>query len=439
MKVTHNERAILWLMGISTLPFLFLLSTVDYSLVREDPQLFQATFLSVLANVLGFIAALFFFWQILIGTRHFTKYLTLDTVWVNKLHRTIGTYGILFVLSHPLLEAYAYLKSVPWLFTFDFSTELETFISLGRLALYCFLVIWITSAILRKKMKFRPWKYIHYLSYPLMGFVFFHALEIGTFLQTYPWIRAFWFAILLAYIAIVIIRIAIGGGLGKRIYKVINIEHVSDSIILLHLSPSSAAIAKPDVGQYAYLQTSRFHEAHPFTVMDIDPETNELIFGIKTLGKFTRKLGNFSIGSTLLVDGPYGTFTREGRADEKKIVIAGGIGVTPFVRFAKEYGKGMTFIHCNRTEKDIVRRDDLLSAAERYFDIIEHPDASERPYVIKGRLTPELLEQIIHSDRLMHTPVFICGSPMFIGIMKKILSEAGVPKSHLYSEELGFL
>lgn len=438
MKPIRNEHVLLWLMGLSTLPFLYLFTKVDYSLLQTNTPLFWPSFLSVLANILGFIASLFFFWQILIGTRHFTKYLTINTVWVNKLHRILGTYGIVFILAHPLLETWTYLKTIPWLFTFSFHNQLEFHVSLGRIALVLFLIIWITSAILRSKIKFHPWKYIHYLSYPLMAFVFIHALDIGTFLNTEPFIRTIWFTMLLTYLVLVGLRLGIGGGLFKRAYKLTSIEHVGDSIIILRLKPKNQAIDPSRIGQYAYLQISRFHEAHPFTIMDHDEKTGELIFGIRKIGTFTHSLEKLPLGSDLLVDGPYGTFTLEAQNINQKIVIAGGIGVTPFARLARTYGKGMTFIHCNRTDQDIVWREQLKSSAERYIDVLDGSNAPSTPAVMTGRLDMDKLKQIIESDKINRLPFFLCGSPMFVKIMKETLQKAGVPKQHLYSEELGF-
>lgn len=426
-------------MALSALPFLALLSRVDYSLLFTNRPVFVPNFLFVTANLFGFIGALCFFWQILIGTRHFTKFLTSNTVWVNKLHRILGTYGIVFILAHPLLEAYNYLQSIPWIFSFSFGTEEDTHISLGRIALLLFLIIWITSAILRKNIKFRPWKYIHYLSYPLMGFVFIHAFDLGTFLSTIPWVRAYWIGLLITYLLIVAIRLMIGGGLGKKIYKLTHVEHIGDSIIILHLLPSSAKkIQPPRIGQYAYIQLHRFKEAHPFTIMDYNESTGELIFGIRILGNFTRTLNTLTTDAQLLVDGPYGTFTAEAQNSEQKIVIAGGIGITPFVRLAKSFGKGMTFIACSRTIQDVVWRETLMNSAERYVDVIEQADHSPELNMYGGRLNLNLLKQILNNATIPQLPYFICGSPIFITIMKKTLTDAGVSKEQIYAEELGF-
>lgn len=435
MKSIRNEHIILWLMGASTLPFLFLYS----DLLQKDSTTFWPSFIMLSANILGFIASLCFFWQIIIGTRHFTKYITTNTVWVNKLHRVLGTYGIIFILAHPLLEAYTYLKSATWLFDFSFSTEADFHISLGRIALILFLIIWITSAIVRKKLKFHPWKYIHYLAYPLMGFVFIHALEIGTFLQTTPWVKAIWIAMLLTYLILVVLRLSIGGGLWKNSYSLISIEHVGDSIIILRLKPKNNSISSPRIGQYAYLQINRFHEAHPFTVMDFDEKTNELTFGIRMIGPFTRLLASLPVNTKLFIDGPYGTFTQEGQNSTNRIIIAGGIGVTPFVRLAKAHGKGMTFIHCNRTKNDIVYRDILKASAERYIDVLDESSELQIEDALIGRLDLEKIKKIIGETLITQPLFFLCGSPFFVRIMKEILRNAGVPKNHLHSEELGFL
>jgi DMSO/TMAO reductase YedYZ heme-binding membrane subunit len=62
-------------------------------------------------------------------------------------------------------------ENILWIFTPSFITETEFHITLGRFALVLTLIVWITSAIVRSKIKWRPWKYIHLLSYPILFFL----------------------------------------------------------------------------------------------------------------------------------------------------------------------------------------------------------------------------------------------------------------------------
>ena len=39
---------------------------------------------------------------------------------------------------------------------------------MGRFALLAILLIWLSSAIVRGAISYRPWKYLHYLAYPVL-------------------------------------------------------------------------------------------------------------------------------------------------------------------------------------------------------------------------------------------------------------------------------
>lgn len=132
-----------------------------------------------------------------IGNRNIFKIITPHYPSLLKFHIFLGIYGTLLVLIHPILQIYTYGSVL--LFTFpDFANNFQKFISLGRIALLLFLVIWITS-IFRKKMKYKWWLFIHYLSYVLVFFVFIHALGIGTYINHFPLIKAYWLVLFAIY------------------------------------------------------------------------------------------------------------------------------------------------------------------------------------------------------------------------------------------------
>jgi len=391
--------------------------------------------LHILASVVGYVGGILLFTQVVFGSRHIFSFFTKDTVLINKVHKQMGIYGTLLIFSHPILEMVWRGDTLRWLFVPNFSLESETHITFGRFALYLLIIIWVTSAILRSKMKWRPWKYIHLLSYPLVFMVFIHAVDIGSFFEDYIVFRVSWYILFATFVIATLYRIIAWSAYIKERVSIVASHLQNNSILLLRVTlPKN--MQEPEIGQHAYLQTGRFGTEHPFTIMDYHKESHEIFFGMRVGGKFVEEVKNMQVGQSLFIDGPYGVFTREGWNDQEKVIIAGGVGVTPFVRLAREFGSKALFLYANRDIQDALMRDEIKGEVALYRDIVESTNIIDDT-VITGRLTPEVLKTIL-GDKLTKLPFFICGSPLFIEIMKKTLTNLGVEKNRIFYEELGF-
>ena len=159
--------------------------------------------LSKLANLSGFIGAVFLIWQFLIGIRGFIKSITTDYDWAIKIHTFLGIGGGLFVLAHPILQNILVSNSYFYIFNFNFSNKYTTFVSYGRIGFAIFLIVWLSSAVFRKVFTYRLWLYIHYLSYPMLFFTLIHPFKIGTLLNSNQFVLYYWyFLVLISIVAI---------------------------------------------------------------------------------------------------------------------------------------------------------------------------------------------------------------------------------------------
>lgn len=184
---------------VSVLPFLYLFTQIGV----------VGNFTYAFANIAGFIGATFMLWEFILGIRVLAKKITPNPALLMKLHIILGVWGMFFVLIHPILEMLSYAEKITFLFAPDISSAFATHITLGRFALLLVLLLWLTSTFLRQNVSYKQWLNIHYLSYPIMFFVFLHALDIGTFLRNFLLIRIYWFALLIIYIGLVVWRLGV--------------------------------------------------------------------------------------------------------------------------------------------------------------------------------------------------------------------------------------
>ena len=174
---------------ISLLPFLYLFTQTQV----------VGSFAYAFGNIAGFFGAIFFFWEFILGIKDLAKKIAPNSATFVKLHIMLGVWGMFFVLIHPILEIKIYGLSS--LFGYNFLY--------GEIAFFFALLIWITSAFIRNKLSYKKWLNIHYLSYPLMFFVFVHALTMGSFLRTFIFIKGYWFLLLGTYLILVLWRVGI--------------------------------------------------------------------------------------------------------------------------------------------------------------------------------------------------------------------------------------
>lgn len=415
---------------MSTLPFLWLFTQVH---VLADDYLYAV------GNISGLIGAVLLWWQFILGIRFVVKKLSIDYLTLIKTHMQLGIWGSLVVIAHPVIEMNIYGKSIDFLYTLATTTERDFHISLGRAALILLAIVWISSVVLRKKITRRPWLYIHYLTYPMMFFVFFHALDIGSFLLEFPLLKNYWLLLAASYFGIVCYRLVYTINLLQHPFILEKKIIKKDGVTIYKFKPKRNSFKNIHVGQFAYIRTGLLSEAHPFSIMKFDELTGEITFGIKAIGPFTNQLNAIKKGSVVYLDGPYGVFTREGQNNKPKVIFAGGIGVTPFVELVHRFGGKNTYLfYANKKlENALNRKQFKKELGENYHDVISREKRGDNT-CISGRLTAEIINEHVPKVILKQAHFFLCGSPKFMAGVENCLNTLGVPNKNIYKEEFGF-
>ena len=89
-------------------------------------------------------------------------------------------------------------------------------------------------------------------------------------------------------------------------------------------------------GQFLYAtfqQDGIPHESHPFTISSAPGR--ELRIAVKRFGDFTSLLMQLRPGARAQLEGPFGSFRLIGDPAHTQTWIAGGIGITPFLSWAR--------------------------------------------------------------------------------------------------------
>jgi len=201
-------------------------------------------------------------------------------------------------------------------------------------------------------------------------------------------------------------------------------------------------------GQYATISftvNGRPTPARNFSIVNSPTEQGILQFSIRVKGRFTNALTNLKVDDEVKVQGPFGAFVFDSNRDDETIMLAGGIGIAPFmsmIRFASmtNLNNKLKLIYNNRNQIDVPFVDEIKDYAnsnpnfQPTFLVGEGPSDNFAGCNVKnGRITPEVVDQVVknnYADKVF----FICGPPNFMNGMTEILRNKGVSGEDIITE-----
>lgn len=300
------------------------------------------------------------------------------------------------------------------------------------LAVIAFVVL--TSVLLRDRLGFYPWLYTHLSAYLIPPFLFVHSLGLGPNTQETP-LRIYWWFWAAVVAALLGYRLLHAMGLFSARYRVTRAREVAESTTEVTLEPEGRPLlAAP--GQFIYLRHSVREHAHPYTVSGYDPDDDRLSVTVKEEGSQTARIQETREGEQLVLDGLYGVFTRPARVKDLPLVmIAGGIGITPFRRLWQDLERAGTreahLVYGNEVYGEITYQEEL--DALEHVDVVHVLNDEEDFDGEQGLVTLEVLERHLPRDACEYQ-FLMCGPPPMVEKLEEELRDAGVPADQVTHE-----
>lgn len=409
-----------------------LLELVEHS---GQNAIFSRDGLRDLGAACGMAAAILVSFQFIIGAR----LRLLDRIFpLNRqfiFHRFFGGTAALCALMHPLV------MFGPDLIEGNFNDLLCWPVFVGAAALAG---LWGAglAALFRQRLKipFHRWLVMHRLGtlglalFILVHFSFAEGhFEVGMV-----------HAVLIAALSIYGLSFLLNRGV---LYRVTAKQAVGRDTLAFDLAPFTGAGLSHVPGQFvlaAFQAKGLPREEHPWTVSSPPFPDRKLQLTLKKSGDFTARLDVVEVGDRVRIRGPYGAFgpcfQETDAATTNLIMIAGGVGITPFLSLLRCFAQNsdsrkLVLIWSNKTEADILWKDEFERFQKTLPGFTVHHVLTREPSRtgVSGHISADRLKTFL-PDAGSPYQVFICGPGQMMTDIQAQLAELGIDASRIFCE-----
>ncbi len=346
-------------------------------------------------------------------------------------HRLNGYVAIIFLLVHPIFitASHSLESRRNFIAEYGYSLQHESFVWLALIGEILFVTVVASSIyIARKRLKFESWYFVHLMVYVAIVAVSFHQFAIGSSFVGgfHPLARAYWiglYAFVLGNLLIWRFGMPLLNFLihGFKVARIVP-ETTTTTSVYIGLKQLEQWRSRP--GQFVlvrFLAPGFWWQEHPFSLSDI-PNNGEIRLTIRHVGDYTNKIAALPAGTRVVVSGPLGRFTDEVAQTNKRLFVAGGVGITPIrtlIEQAVATKKQSVLVYANRTPDDVVFAAELHALEGKYLKIIEVFSEAPTNYrgetgYVDGQLLRKLVPDMATRD------IYVCGPPP---MMENILND----------------
>lgn len=353
-------------------------------------------------------------------------------------HKTMGIVGFVFVLAHPVILIISNNEFINY-----FNPQENMPRALALSAVTFALILITVSSLWRVSfgLSYEKWRLLHGVLGLLIVFVgITHSVQVSHYLDP------LWKKILLsaavaccAYF-VVHTRIVRPYKNRKKPYEITEIKPERDESYTIVLRPRQGKKMKFTSGQFAWItiNESPFSlQQHPFSFSS-SPDSDFISFTAKASGDFTNSWKHIKRGTTVYLEGPFGSFTL--LPSGNLFMVMGGIGVTPamsMLRTLKDRNdkREITLIYGSSDYENITFREELEELKKALnlnlvHLLMEPPDDWEGE---SGKIDMELLQKYLPEQKETYN-YYTCGPGPLMDITEVNLRELGVDWRSIFSE-----
>ncbi len=212
------------------------------------------------------------------------------------------------------------------------------------------------------------------------------------------------------------------------VFPIMEHKEVANKLFVLKIyAPSIAKTALP--GQFINITVSDFFLPRPIAICATDIRQGAISVIYEAKGKGTKALSAVKSGDNIRIFGPLGNGFNLLPAEEKVVLVGGGIGVTPLLPLAKHFGSNAIAILGFATSSSIILVREFEAAGCKV--ILTTDDGSSKD-AFKGVVTDYMPENIIGAKK-----VYACGPTPMLKSVNLIAESKNIPCEVSLEERMG--
>jgi predicted ferric reductase len=355
-------------------------------------------------------------------------------------HRWMGEAAALLLVAHIVATLIAYASRSTLSDAIVQLTGEEQYMALATVGALGMLLITVLSlGFIRRHLAYETWYFIHLLIYASLALAFAHEIFLGSDLAFDPLARAFWIAVSLIVLLMVIVS-RWGRAIRSimRPLTVLAVTPLNDVAASVELGGRNVTVLRAAAGQFALLRPltpKLVWQPHPYSI-SAAPRVDRIRFTIKALGGASEMMTQLKVGTKVAIEGPYGTKIYEELRGNKLLLIAGGVGIAPVRSLLEDFSSDAQpiVIYRARRAAEIVHYDELVAlAASRNGRII--PVVGRTSDLGGGNpFDPEVMRALVPdvAERI----AVVCGSQPMINAAFNCLCDCGMDPADIHFERI---
>jgi predicted ferric reductase len=407
-----------------------------------------ADYLNVIGRITGLLGTYLVLWELVLMSR--VPWLD-DAFGMERLvvlHRRNGYLLIGLLAAHAIAQTIGYALDNGFGLVQqlgDFIDHYEGLVPATAALIVLIVVTGLSMSIARRRLSYQTWYFIHLYAYLAIALAFAHELVVGIDFIHAPLAVAYWWALYAVVIAALLV-FRVGRPLlryERHRFQVEHVEREAYEAISVYVTGRDVATMRFDAGQFfiwRFLDRGRWHEAHPFSISS-GPGLPRLRFTTKLGGDYSAGLEALRPGTPVILEGPFGRFTRDACVRSKALLVGGGIGIAPIRPLAEALaadGVDVCVLYRCRRRRDIAFHGELDALASRYKVRVEYLVSDRGPlgWTHADWFRPDNLQRLVPDVR--DREIFICGPTGMTRHLARTLGSMGVGAAQIHTEAFDF-
>ena len=356
-------------------------------------------------------------------------------------HRRIAPYAVSLISLHVLSMILGYAQMLQtsvvhmlWTFWVNYPDMLASSVGYGLLLMAAFTSIRIA----RSKMMYETWWIVHLYTYLGLGLAFMHQIRTGVMFIGHARTIELWTTLWIATGALIVL-LRIGVPLVRNSQyqlRVANVVQEAPNVYSLTVTGKNIkkmAVSGGQFFQWRFLSRGLWWHSHPYSLSAL-PRPPFLRVTVKGLGDQSSAIARLAPGTRVIVEGPYGVFTRHATKSNDVTLIAAGVGITPIRALLEDLAPHLrvtVIVRATRVD-DIVHAQEmktLVAARSGHY----HEIVGSRSEVSFDDAT---LERLVPTIR--HNDIFVCGPAGFTDFVVAAAERLGVAHEQIHHETFTF-